>query len=219
MAISFIGANAANGNSVTIPSHQAGDLLLIGVYRHDSNAAITVPSGWFTELGNGGATNRINLHWRIAEDAASTAGTWSNATQIIAAVYRADNYLVPSGSSTTQGTAGSGNNVTYPAIQTASEVTNKWHIGLIGHRRTNTDIATAPSGMINRASIKGATDGEIALHDTNANSAGWSNTAYTLTAGTSDLWRLIVAEIAETAIKKTASSSGIPIGRLISGGV
>jgi len=41
-----VGSAIADGASVTIPAHQAGDLLVIFANRFDSTTIPTLPSGW-----------------------------------------------------------------------------------------------------------------------------------------------------------------------------
>ena len=213
MTITFVGANAAAGSSVAIPTHQAGDLIVLFVYRDGSTVAPTYPNNWIGELTTATASNWLGLFWLEASSAGMTSGVWTNATHLVAAVYRPDanKRLVLSRAAATGGTAGSGGLVTYTNLAQISNPADSWMVAGVGHRSNDTDCQVAPSGMTARANAAGGSTGEIALHDTNATDQDWTSTDYTLTTGTSSAYRTIVAQIAEMAV--AASSGGGSSGR------
>lgn len=205
MAISFVGAASANADSLSLPSHQAGDKIVLFVYRSASTAVPSIPSGWDVQQFTAGGSNGLLLASKIAASSAETSGTWTGATQIAAGVYRGSRVLNANITSITGSTAGSGGNITYTAPTATSSTTEKWFIAAVGHRSNDTDCQVAPTGMTNRTSVAGASTGELAIHDTNGTAASWSTTSYTLTAGTSSGYRVIVVELTESAF---AVSSG-----------
>jgi hypothetical protein len=98
MTISYVGSAAAEATSVTLPTHQAGDLLIMFAMRA-ANGLPTIPSGWFLG-GSRTSSSGISLMiaWKVAASSSETSGTWTNAAAILSVVYRhTSNYLVIGG--------------------------------------------------------------------------------------------------------------------------
>ena len=208
MSISATAA-AANGDSITIPTHQAGDTIVLAVYRHDSNTAATVPTGWVVKSQAGNATNSLIMATKIAASSAETSGTWTNATQLGCWVLQGSvGLLLVGGIAAGGGTAGSGGSINYPVLTAASTLTNQWILAAAGHRSIDTDIETAPSGLTFRAGVVGASAGELALHDSNANRNTWATTNYTLTAGTSSGYRSAILQVCESDYLPAGGTGG-----------
>lgn len=97
MTISFIGAaiNPA-GNTVTLPSHTAGDRI-IG-YGVASGGSITPPGNWNT-LATWKQDDPGNAHghlaWIDATSASESFGTWTGSEFLYCAVYRTDQEWAP----------------------------------------------------------------------------------------------------------------------------
>ena len=97
MTTSFIGAASAEATSLTLPTHQAGDLIAVWALRA-ANSLPTIPSTWLaagsrTATGIGGL-----LAWKIAASSSETSGTWTNAAALLAVVYRhTTNLILPGG--------------------------------------------------------------------------------------------------------------------------
>ena len=218
MTISYVGASSVAGNSLTLPTHQAGDLIVLVVFREGTNTAPANVAGWIGAETTQGGLNWLGIYWREAASAATVSGTWTNATHLAAAVYRpaANTRLAISRSTMTGGTAGAGGNIAYAGIAQMSTPDDSWFIGCAGHRSIDTDIQVAPAGMTNRTSVVDGV-GELVLHDTNSTQQVWTSTNYVLTAGTSDTYRSITAQIVECAIAAPSggggSSSRHPLGR------
>ena len=88
MAISRVGSASAAATSVTLPTHQADDVILIYAYRSGSNTAPSLPSGW-TNIGNSGTgSSSFRWGWLRATGSGTTSGTWTNATHVHAIIYR-----------------------------------------------------------------------------------------------------------------------------------
>lgn len=217
MTISFVAASSVASNNLTLPTHQAGDLIVLFVFREGSTAAPTSVAGWIGADLTSGGSNWLGLFWCEAASASTVTGTWTNATHLAAAVYRpsVNTRLSVSRSAMTGGTAGSGGNITYTGITQMSTPNDSWFVGCAGHRSIDTDIQVAPSGMTNRTSAVDGV-GELALHDTNGTQQTWASTNYVLTAGTSDTYRSFVAQIVECPIAAASgggSSGRHPLGR------
>lgn len=187
-AIQFVG-QATGVASATLPSHQAGDLVVAFAFRDGSTTAPTLPSGW-TDLNSGGINScGYRVGYRVAVDSSTVSGTWTNATALVLQVYRNARGVGQGGSG-----SGVGTNVDY--IQ-ASPLTiadgSSWVAGFAGHRSVDTSLQTAPAGMTARATFVDATN-EAAGHDTAGGVAGWSTTTVS-SGGTSSGWLSHTREI------------------------
>ena len=97
MAISVQSSASAASTSLTLPSHQAGDLLVMMVARM-TQASITVPSGWRRYGGRSGGHGHNMLAAKRAGSSSETSGTWTGAEGLICAVLRdSDSYAVEMG--------------------------------------------------------------------------------------------------------------------------
>jgi hypothetical protein len=107
MAISVEASASASSDSLTLPSHQAGDLLVM-LAATTSRASITHPSGWRRFGGRSGNHGHNSLSAKRAASSSETSGTWSGAEGLICAVLRdSDSYIVEMGSSYMFGYTGS----------------------------------------------------------------------------------------------------------------
>jgi hypothetical protein len=107
MAISVEASASAASDSLTLPSHQAGDLLVMLAARM-TRASITVPSGWRRFGGRSGGFGHNMLAAKRAGSSSETSGTWTGAEGLICAVLRdSDNYAVEMGPGGMTGYTGS----------------------------------------------------------------------------------------------------------------
>lgn len=125
MTLSLIGVTYANpGTTVTLPTHQAGDLIGIAAYRNSNTIASkpaasgTVPTWWDVDPKTGANTNSLRTAFAIATAANHTSGTWTNATDMAAFVVRSDTGRFPAvgGHAESGSTSTGGGNVAVPAI-------------------------------------------------------------------------------------------------------
>lgn len=201
MAITFVNTAKAAATSLTLPTHQAGDLILIAAFT--TGSTIPIPSGVEGLRQAGTAGRRMSVGFITADSASEVSGTWTNAELMIAAVYRsnAGKYLKVGGHSNNNG---SSTTINYSAL-TFSLSPNAWAVAFCG---TAIDAAgnTAPALMTNRDFL--VATGEIAAHDTNANVSTWGNTNVTsATVG----WVTFTCEINETDIMIPTASGGVPL--------
>ena len=107
MAISVQSSASAASTSLTLPSHQAGDLLVMMVAR-TTQGSITVPSGWRRFGGRSGGFGHNMLTAKRAASGSETSGTWTNAEGLICAVLRdSDDYVVEMGPGAMSGSSSS----------------------------------------------------------------------------------------------------------------
>ena len=175
MAIEFIGASGVTAASMTLPTHQSGDIVVMFAYRSNNNTAPTLPATWSGIGATGGNTNSSRLAYKFVTSGNTPSATWTNATHLIAHVYR--------GCADIGGFAGSSQanstTITYPALTMQNSNGRSIVAGFAGHR-TASNVETAPAGMTNRAS-SGAGP-EVAGHDTNTGVTSWSATNVTVNA-------------------------------------
>lgn len=183
MSITRVGTQTASATSLTVPAHLPGDLILIWAMRGASTTSPTVPAGYLPILSKSEAT-AVTLvaiaGYRIANATNDASGTWTNASELICAVYR------PSAGNTIrigQGAASSSttNTINYPALTMADSTSgNSWVLGLAAASNLTQTLTTAFAGMTSVTSVAGASY-QAALADTNAGVSSWSSTNQTVT--------------------------------------
>lgn len=89
--IQFVGSGASTGaTTITIPTHQTGDIIVIAAFREEAETIPSLGSG-FTSLGTtstAGLTMSSRVGYKVAASASETSGTWTNANALAVAVYR-----------------------------------------------------------------------------------------------------------------------------------
>ena len=208
MAITYVSTASAAATSVTLPTHQAGDLIVMFAYDHtNTTTTITLPAGWTSiqhHATNGGRSGRIAI--KTATSSADTSGTWTGATMLICSVYRsnADHYLTAGNYNTQTGL--SVTSLSYRSVSPILRSSASWVIGACG-TSADTTADTAPTLMTNRGSL--VSTGEVAMHDTNAAVTGWSDTAV---ACSSTGYRSYTVEIFETdGLILSGAGGGVPL--------
>lgn len=89
MTISRVGGAAAAANTVTLPAHLPGDLILIYAYRGNAAApSPALPDGWVSLRDGGSGNNGDRIGFKIAATNAEVSGAWTGATATIALIYR-----------------------------------------------------------------------------------------------------------------------------------
>lgn len=92
--VTYVSNASAWSNTVAMPSHQAGDLLVVAVGCDNCATIPTTPSGW-TDLDSHGGTQSGNskslkISYQLATSSSHVTGTWTNANVISVSVYRSD---------------------------------------------------------------------------------------------------------------------------------
>lgn len=184
MAISYIGSESTDGTSVTIPAHQAGDLLLFNSFRDGSNSTPTKPAD-ITQLDTNTTNSAGALSgYKIAASGSETSGTWTNATEVSVMVFRGVDNTTPIGDH--QPATGSSTTISFPALTMTVGDGTSWVAGMAYHRSTDTNMATTPTGMTLRLNEQNGSD-EVGLYDTNGGVSSWSLQT-TSVGGTSSGW-------------------------------
>lgn len=192
----FIGF--ANGvDTATLPSHQAGDMIVAWAYRDNSATAPSLPSGqnWTNVQSGGGLTNAGRLAAKIATSSSEGVGTFTNARNLTVSVWRPDaGETLSIGVSAQSG--GTSDPVAWAGLTLAGPTS--WVIGAAGHRNNDTALGTPFTGMVNRSNyIDPSLFTESALHDTDGGVSSWSSGS-TNVGGTSSGYRTAVMEMVVT---------------------
>jgi hypothetical protein len=162
VAITRVGAGTNNGNTITIPSHRAGDLIVISASR-SNNTGPTIPSPWIQIQRAGANTLSLSTGYIIATGSSHTSGTWTNAARMTVAVYRPTTGGTLSIGASTTVNQNSQTHQRYPAL-TLSSVSASSRAVIYTYTRANTSGAsTAPTDWTNVNNI--ATAPIIGLHE------------------------------------------------------
>ncbi len=170
MALSRVGGTSAAATSIAIPTHVAGDLIVIWAYRDGNTTPPTVPTAGgtvptFTTIDGptGANTNSAVCAYAVAAGTTDTSGTWTNATGISVEVWRGQS-AVPIGGHAQNGAAvASGGNLAMPAITLTDPTGNSIILAFAGWQ-TVTAWSAAPAGYTQRSQV--ATEVEALTKDT-----------------------------------------------------
>jgi hypothetical protein len=203
MSISFVSAQSAAANTLTMPSHSNGNIIFGFAYNKDSTTIPTVPSGWLTIATQSGDSQGSVIAYKIAEGASEAFGTWTNADFVAATIYSSsDSYLFLGASGASR--SGASTTLFLPNL-TLHKANKCWCIGF-GGTPTSGNAQNAPSGMTTRTSTDST--GEIAIYDTNATvSTFTSKTTSTGVAGYSSF----AVELVEANWVTFGGSGGVPL--------
>ncbi len=183
MAISRVGSASAQATTITIPTHQSGDLILICAGRNNTTAP-TIPSGWIVMSGAGVSGHSSSTGWKLAKSSSETSGTWTNAVVLHSAVYRGSTGILAISSSVGPGAA-TATTMPYNAqtngLVYRSGVDDNWYIGYAFQLNSANSLETPPSGMTNINFESSAGVWKSVLHDTNASQlSNWATASTTL---------------------------------------
>lgn len=203
MGLTFIGASTGAG-TISVPTHQAGDLLLLFAFRDGSTTPPTaVFSGASTSMGSKAGTScSCALAYKFALNASDTA-TLSNATRSVCLVYRAGAGEVINVGPNVGAASGTASSVSWQSGITGTQadadtnMTAKAIVAFAGHRSTNTSLETPPTSYTNRADGVDA-NAEAAAHDWIGFTSG--NPGSVAVGGTASGWTTQHVEIWSSTI-------------------
>jgi hypothetical protein len=214
MSINLVGTASAFAASVSLPSHQKGDIFLAAALR-TNNVTASLPAGW-VGISSAGTNNlSMRLGFRVAQSSIETSGTWFNATGLSVIILRptAGTIAVPGASSQVAATSTS---VTYGAVAGIVAGDNYLDQSFVafGVTLTNTNaIETPPSGMTFLEKISDTGLAFASFRLTSNTFGAWTSQTVTLPSAT---WRTGVVRIAEYPFP-ALSSSGVfnPLNHLL----
>lgn len=188
-AISFVGGAADAADSVALPTHEAGDLIVVFAFLDsDSGTAPALPGG-FTSLANGdNAPVPFRVGYKIAASGSEASGEWTGADYTAAYIWRG----VGSIGAVASGRQDSSVTVLYPALtlQDAPSI-----VAAIGtNYRDDRAQETPPTGMTLRASHNPGSI-EFAAFDTDEPVASWSQQTVNIGGATTTGWTAVCVEL------------------------
>jgi hypothetical protein len=192
MAISRVGFTSALSDSIAIPSHQAGDIIVISVGRNNTTPA-TIPSGWITQVSTGSSGVSNAIVWKMAKSSSETSGTFTNASVLQCAVYRGDAGVLAI-SAAASGQAGNSTSIQYPALANGlayrAGFIDNWHIGVAFQLNSANSLETAPTNMANVMVDSSSGVWKAAFHDGQLLSS-WTASTVTVTTSAQYVARVI----------------------------
>jgi hypothetical protein len=211
MVAAFITSAYAEATSLTLPTHQAGDLLIMVSLRNGSASPVTVPSEWLS-LGNSAGLNNDNLTigCKTAASSGEASGTWTDASMLLCCVYRDTNLLTATYRTGSRSIAGGSTGIVYlqRSVRTGNTTPSTSYermlqstgvvVGIAASPSTATTIGVAPSGMTNRVTASGASANQITVHDTGSAVSNWPQT--TATVASAIAWQSGVIEIVNIGV-------------------
>ena len=219
MSIALAGSTDANAASVALPSHQINDTILFLVYRDNSTASPTIPSDCVVVYQQAvGAAGYLIVAFKVANTTTETSGTWTNASHILALVFRPDanSLAMPEYLSTQSATSAT---VTFAAQATGTLRVNAEDIALVGfvaQRNSTNDLTQPPGAMVNvRAGGNGSTY-QVAASWDDSRTTTWSATS--ITVATSALYRTAVVALSQVSFTPSGGGGGLILPRNFEGG-
>lgn len=200
MTISIVGSATNLGSTITMPTHAAGDLLVLFAYNDGASTAVTLPTGWVERYGVAvGGAGYIRIGYKYAASAAETSGTWTNADHIFAISMRgsSNTLLFPNFVSTNTGTSAT---INYAAQTASTFQTNADDQALLSWvaSRNSANTLTAPTGLTEE---RAATDGAnfvAQMCRQLARTTIWASTNVTVT--NSALYRTVMLSVVESPV-------------------
>ncbi len=180
MALSRVGGSSAAATSIAIPTHVAGDLIVIWAYRDGSTTPPTVPAAAgtvpaFTTIDGPTGANACSAvcAWAVAAGTTDTSGTWTNATGMSVEVWRGQAAVPIGGHAQSGGNIASGANISIPAITLTAVDGTSAILGFAGWA-TVTGWNAAPAGYTQRSQV--ATECEALSKDTTTSDGAFNVT-------------------------------------------
>lgn len=184
-----IATSTASATTLTMPAGRAiGDYEIMFAYDSAGVTVPTIPSGWTSINTGGGHGNAGAVAFRVCSSLSDTSGTWTNATNLICAVYR---NVTGIGNSAEANGALSAVVINYPADVLLATNGQSWFVGMAGQRSAS-NVNAAPTGMTNVTSV--GTGPMAALHDTNGvDASNWPGVS--VSSNTTDSYTAFVVEL------------------------
>ena len=217
MTIALQGNGSANADSVSIPSHAAGDLIVIHSMNHASATVPTKPSGWVTSYTASVAGGSVLISYKHAQSNAETSGTWTNADHLFVTVWRggANTIVVPEFISTQTGTSAT---IAYPAQTAGTVKTDAANMALLAYvlNSNTSNTLLAPGATTDLQSATDSSTWQAKQYYQLNRTATWAST--NVVQATSAFYRSLMLTLVESDLYGI-SSGGIFFRPGMSGGL
>lgn len=181
-SITFVG-EATGTTSATLPTHQAGDLILAFAFNDGTN--LPPSSVGYTQIDSfSGSSVAASVSYRVATAPGTSGGIFLFATTVIYLVYRGvdvwSGILLNDKRSSSSSTT-----VTYPSNRFWQGLSRL--VAFSGHRSTDTALGDPPGDLTLIVNPEDATDEAAAFHSTVDDYGVWNSTNVSV-GGTSSNW-------------------------------
>jgi hypothetical protein len=157
MTIALQGNGSVLADSISIPSHVAGDLIMIHALNGVSATLPVKPStDWITSFSASASGGSVLIAYLHARNSSTVSGTWTNADQLFVTVWRggANSIVVPEFMSTQTATAVT---IAYAAQTAGSFKTDAANVAFLAYVvNNNTTNTLLPPGAL--TNLQQATD-------------------------------------------------------------
>ena len=213
MSISLVSNAQALSDTLTMPTHSTGNLL-VGIATNDNAGTIpTKPAGWTSLWSAGASTSAIAVYYKYAQSNAETFGTWTNADHVSVTVWSgsANTIVWPWFISTNNGTA-----VTMGwAAQTAGTFRTDSEDNVLlayGHNRSSTNNLGQTLGTLTNLFEQGdGTNYQVCAKYQLARTTIWASTS--LTVASSVAFRTVMLCLTEQT--GYGFSGGVSAARMV----
>jgi hypothetical protein len=209
VTISIVGSATNLGNTITMPTHAAGDLLVLFAYNDGASTAVTLPTGWVERTGLAlGGVGYIRIGYKYAQSSAETSGTWTNADHIFAISMRggSNTLLFPNFVVSNTGTSAT---INYSAQTTGTFQTNAEDQALLSWvaSRNSSNTLTAPTGMTAEQSATDSANFVAQMCRQLARTTIWPSTNVTVT--NSALYRTVMLSVVESTVHGVSGGGSV----------
>jgi len=198
VAISFVSSASATSDTVAMPSHQAGDMIVFYAHNKTNTTAIGNPAGTKGYVVTMSSASSL-VGYKVATSSSETVGIWTNATSITVAVYRIDSpesWMAPilrsdtnTGASMTFAEGSHYGSYFFPQERN----TKAWMLRFASHTTATNVGANVPTGWTSRTST-GATmcmDSNGIVPENTAVNVGDN----TISVNASGVWSLVTVQL------------------------
>jgi hypothetical protein len=217
VTIALQGQASALATSITLPSHSAGDLIVIHASNHASTTVPDKPSSSWVSSYTSSAASSVLIAYLHAQNSSMTSGTWTNATHLFATVWRggANTIVVPEYVSANAGVT---INVNYPAQPLGSFKTDALDLALLAYalNSDSTNTLLAPGATTDLQADTDGSSWQAKQYYQLGRTTSWAGT--TVQQATSAFYRTLMLTLVESSIYGI-SSGGIFFRPGMSGGV
>jgi hypothetical protein len=146
-----VGSSARQGNSIPIPAHQVGDLIVVTAMQFGALPTAPTPGGtvpnWATAESNYVYQLGVRTAAFVATATNHTSGTWPNTGYMMVNVFRPTNGTLSVGAHASTALQGPGPFTTFPALTLQNRDANSAVLRILAVRETgDSQIATPPEG-------------------------------------------------------------------------
>jgi hypothetical protein len=197
-AIAFVKVQIATSNSVgSITGIASGDFVVQLAFRNNSTTPPTRATDWLTPPGtaeNGADSMAVTIGYRHATGTSLAGGTWTNATAMIALVYRNVHPTEPFGLGFIHKTAATPPVVIDPMTMAVGDGSS-WIVTFMNQRNTGNNFTPTTMGLTQRNGPTSSGTYSVQGGDTNGGVAAFAGASSGSGITGSNRWQNYTAEL------------------------